>query len=123
MARGAVLFSRCLDCRGGIGGEIVQTVISIRGEWTLILPHREIKYQPSVVLRIGDDSFEAIPFKSEADAIKLGDKLKVLEDVIRKAAAANPDLARANPFAVLAIAVQDLRLQAMVKEDREEIRE
>jgi hypothetical protein len=47
--------------RDSASGEMVRTIVVIKGEWTLILPHREIKYGPGVVLRTGDDSFEFLP--------------------------------------------------------------
>jgi hypothetical protein len=94
-----------LGLQGRISGEMLQTIISIKGEWTLVMPHREIKYQPGVMLRVGDDSFEYITCKSNDEVLELDGKLKMLWTTIDKIRNDNLDL---TPLAAMEIALRGL---------------
>jgi len=42
-------------------GKVVQTIVTVDDKWTIVLPHRELPYQPGVMLRMGENEFEYRP--------------------------------------------------------------
>jgi hypothetical protein len=81
-----------LTGRNGIG-ERSYTVVSLRGKWILILPHRECAFGPGIVLPLGDDHFEFVPTKDEAGARRLDALLQTLDAAARRALQTDPGLA------------------------------
>jgi hypothetical protein len=47
-------------------GQPFLTVVSLRGKWTLILPHRETAYERGAILRFGECHFEYFKCQDEA---------------------------------------------------------
>ena len=100
--------------RGELDGQRFQTVVSIKGKWTIILPHRECEYQPGIVLPFGDH-FEFVACKND-EAVKGFDEfLRTLQRAGQRARDARPDLVGGNPMALLEIAINDPEMVALIK--------
>lgn len=97
--------------------QMIQTVVSINGEWTLIMPTREFKYAPGMVMRTGDTSFEFVPCKSNEAVKELQKTLGVLHEVAMDIRASHPEITRAfasNPMAALELMGRDPRIKKMM---------
>jgi hypothetical protein len=104
----------------GLRGELLpgnkqcSTIVAIKGNWTLVLPHKEIPYQRGIVLRVSDDQFELLPCNTDEKLARVSEVLNVLERAARRTRQAYPEIARQNPFALLDVVAQDPEIVALM---------
>jgi hypothetical protein len=76
-----------------ISDQTVHTVVSLRGKWTLILPHRECAYEPGITFSTPDEGFEFVPCAE--------DRIRAHGAILGQLREAGLDAMRANPSLVM----------------------
>jgi hypothetical protein len=70
-----------LGLRGAVAGGVrFQTLVTVKGERTLMFPHREMAYTPGIVTQLGEDMFEFLPCKSNDGAKSITAGLDAIAD-------------------------------------------
>jgi hypothetical protein len=93
---------------GGLRGEIFNkrfvTFVSLRGKWTMILPHREVAYECGKIFQFGPDHFEFFKCQDEADTERFQALMAEADAAVLEAAATRPDLAAEGGWDLLEVA-------------------
>lgn len=101
--------------RGELDGRQFQTIVSIKGKWTLILPHKEVPYSPGITMPFGPDHFEFLPCKTNDDVRKLDGFLRLMRDAGTRARRAHPAL---DPLALMEVVARDPQLLSELEKSR-----
>jgi hypothetical protein len=64
----------------GVDGMRFQTLVTVKGERTLVFPHREMAYTPWVVMQLGENVFEFLSCKSNDAAKSISVGLDAIAD-------------------------------------------
>jgi hypothetical protein len=102
-----------------------QTMVTIKGAQIRVLPDKETTWEPGILLRTGDDSWELMPCKSNEDMREKAIVLHELGGALANAGArlrkSHPRLADSltnNPMAMLELVAQDPEVLAVINKQR-----
>src|SRR5262245_3163205 len=93
-------------------GEQCTTIVILKGKSTLILPDKEIPYQPGLILPLDDDQFEFLPCNKEL--ARLTEFLIVTKRAANEAGRAYPEIAHQNLLVLLDVITQDAEIVALI---------
>lgn len=84
------------------------TILSLRGEWRIVLPHKEVPYAPGIALPLPNDNFEFIACKSAEDVKALDGKLHMMVSIGQRLRKANPTASMAELLVATAAELKKL---------------
>jgi hypothetical protein len=81
-----------IGLRGDLGF-YYQTIVSIRGKWTMILPQEEREWGPGIAYHVGDEEFKFVRCENYAHAKLVHELMSAYQSTITKVHTKNPELA------------------------------